>query len=74
MEIDNNIVNNNRLNNVVNVYDEKKHSNVECQKIKEEWEKNCDCLKDSNKCLKERKDCLHIFDNYYKCHINQKNI
>jgi hypothetical protein len=43
MEIDNNIVNNNglnnRLNNIVNVYDEKKHNNIECQKNKRQLEK-----------------------------------
>jgi tRNA 2-selenouridine synthase SelU len=67
-------IDNNKIKNVINIYDKKKHNNVECQKIKEEWEKYCYCLKESKLCVKERKDCLLLFDNYYKCHINSEKM
>ena len=58
------------VKNVINIYDNKNHSNQECQKIKEEWKKYCDCLNKNNICLKERKECIKSFNEYYLCHIN----
>lgn len=61
-------------NTIVNIYDEKPHFNEKCQKIKEDWIKNCDDLnrnkKNNTVFFKERESCKDIFKNYYDCYIN----
>jgi hypothetical protein len=61
------------MKNIINIYDNKVHSNPECQKIKEEWKKYCDCLNKNKICLKERQECIKSFNDYYVCYINNNN-
>jgi len=63
------------LKNIINVYDNLKHPNEDCQKIKDEWKKYCDCLNNSKiNCNKEQESCRNTFNNYFICYIEDKKI
>ena len=58
--------------NVININENAKYSDEECQEIKNKWKKYCECLNSAKICIKEQKACINTFDNYYICQINDK--
>ena len=64
------------IKDVINVYDDKPHSNKKCQNIKEEWIKYC--FTTSNKkhknfeFYKGSETCNKLFTEYYQCFIEDK--
>ena len=60
-------------NGIINIYDKKPHPNDKCEKIKIEWLTHCDILDRKLGNYKSFAQCNDIFDNYYKCYMDDVN-